>query len=232
MYLPAYTSSFYAATLTCYFGSYALALSYERSPSVLKYGKPMFFSDNLFARYNDMYPVPFLASQFGCSRGSDCLKNTVGLTLFLFPASMMYGSITAMVLYVVSGAGAMMTWKLQSGINPNKNPTIYDRNLGTSGAICGLAASTMLFPKHTVSPRTPAYLFPLAISWIGYDIFSEYVMPRQPPFDDSGKPVPSIRQWGGAGAAILGGIMGYTILRRRSGRAMGKVFENNMRIKR
>ena len=232
-YVPAYTATFYAGALTCYFGSYALALSYERSPSILKYGKPMFFSDNLFARHGDVYPPPIIVGQFGCSKMGDAIKNTVGLSMFLYPASRFYGSNLAVLVYIVSGACATLTWKLQSAINPEKNPTAFDRNIGTTGAISGLAASTLFFPKESVF-KTKAFapVFPLAVSWLAYDFYSEFINPAPAPINEkTGKTLPSIRQWGGTGAAIFGGIMALTVLSRRSGRAMGKVFENNMRVK-
>eukprot|EP01064_Diplonema_japonicum_P007390 TRINITY_DN15015_c0_g1_i1.p1 TRINITY_DN15015_c0_g1~~TRINITY_DN15015_c0_g1_i1.p1 ORF type:complete len:230 (+),score=41.18 TRINITY_DN15015_c0_g1_i1:40-729(+) len=226
-YVPAYCSTFYAVAVTGYGSSYALGVGYERSPNSLKYQKPVFFSDNAFARWNDNYVPVLLVGSFVTSNTTDFVRSVAELSLLLFPAARELGTLFSVTAYMACGIAATLSWRLQSNINLEKNQTIYDRNIGTGGAICGLAGALLLRPNASLLKNTKIPALPFALAVIGERAYSEYA-PKHEADNDA---TPVIRQWGGLGGAIFGGILAFTTLRRRSGAAMKQTFQKNFKMK-
>eukprot|EP01064_Diplonema_japonicum_P007391 TRINITY_DN15015_c0_g1_i2.p1 TRINITY_DN15015_c0_g1~~TRINITY_DN15015_c0_g1_i2.p1 ORF type:complete len:169 (+),score=26.27 TRINITY_DN15015_c0_g1_i2:40-546(+) len=121
-YVPAYCSTFYAVAVTGYGSSYALGVGYERSPNSLKYQKPVFFSDNAFARWNDNYVPVLLVGSFVTSNTTDFVRSVAELSLLLFPAARELGTLFSVTAYMACGIAATLSWRLQSNINLEKKP--------------------------------------------------------------------------------------------------------------
>eukprot|EP01059_Diplonema_ambulator_P035000 TRINITY_DN8108_c0_g2_i1.p1 TRINITY_DN8108_c0_g2~~TRINITY_DN8108_c0_g2_i1.p1 ORF type:complete len:246 (+),score=37.46 TRINITY_DN8108_c0_g2_i1:48-740(+) len=227
-YVPAYCSTFYTLCVTGYGSTYALGVGYERSPNSLKYQKPVFFSDNAFARWNDHYLPVLVIGSFVTSNTVDFLRSWAELTVLLFPAARTYGTSFAMGTYLACGAASTLTWRFQSSINDEKNPNSYDRNIGTAGAICGLAGACLLRPDASVFKSLKVPVAPFALAAIAERVYDEYGLVE---YHKEHSAMPSIRQWGGLGGAIFGGILAFTSLRRRSGMAMKHTFTKNFGFK-
>ena len=225
LYRPALSSTFIMTTLTAYGSTYALGVHYERSPDALRVQKPIFYPDNCFARWTDMYvPVLFLGS-FVNSCTADYLRNSLLLPVFFLPISRYVGTAFALGTYFGAGAVSTLTWRLQSNLNPEKNHTRHDRNTAASGAIAGLAGAALLIPKASPFKSMYVPLGPLAALFLGERLYNEYGRERL-----FGKPEakhPLQRQWGCLGGAVFGAICCYTSLRKRTGHVMKKTFTQN-----
>ncbi|KAJ9465758.1 hypothetical protein DIPPA_19187 [Diplonema papillatum] len=220
--------SFYAISIAAIGTSFALGVGYERSPDYLRYNKPVFFGDNAFARWNDLYLPVLLSGCFVTSNWVDYLRNSAELGVVLFPVAREFGTTFAVLVYLAGGAASTITWKLQCHLNPDRLATKYDRNAGSSGAICGLSGCLLAGPStFSLSKRSFIPAWPVASLIVAERVVNEYVMPKLEPLDKSH---PLIHQWGCLGGAIFGAITGYTALRRRSGVHMKSVFERNMRM--
>ena len=221
---PAYASTFFASVLTGYAGSYAISVPYERAPTTLKYYKPIFYADNAFARFTDLYVPPLFIGTMVCTTQEEWIKNSVVLGPLFYAVARSMGTAFATGTYFAGGILATVAWKLQSNFNPDKNDTIYDRNTGTGGALCALAGVGLTIPMASMFKTINAPVLPLALGFIAERTYDEY---GRKYFQEEKLTVPAIHQWGGTAAAIFGVICGFTKLRTGAGHAMKNQFTKN-----
>eukprot|EP01065_Artemidia_motanka_P045159 TRINITY_DN6573_c0_g1_i1.p1 TRINITY_DN6573_c0_g1~~TRINITY_DN6573_c0_g1_i1.p1 ORF type:complete len:262 (+),score=57.07 TRINITY_DN6573_c0_g1_i1:99-884(+) len=223
-----YSSSFYTATMTAFGTTHALSVTYENSPSQLRYQKPVFFRDTTFCHQEYFALSPLLFSSFSVVNRVDFIRNSCLFTLMFFPAARAYGTIEAITLYLAGGAASNLAWMLQSSINPAKNLTEHDRNQGAAGGICAMAAACLLLPQTQLFRTVGGPAWPVAAGCIAERFWDEYggkFVDRPAPED----PEPVMRQWGGAlGGSFVGMILGLFMLRRRTGSSMVGLFYGNL----
>eukprot|EP01061_Rhynchopus_euleeides_P009016 TRINITY_DN18161_c0_g1_i1.p1 TRINITY_DN18161_c0_g1~~TRINITY_DN18161_c0_g1_i1.p1 ORF type:complete len:249 (+),score=69.95 TRINITY_DN18161_c0_g1_i1:52-747(+) len=221
---PAYASTFFGGMLTAYGSAYALGVHYERSPDTLKYYKPILFGDNSLARYTDMYLPPLFVGSMVCINQWEWLRNSAMLGPLFYPVARTFGTSFAMLTYFAAGAVATLSWKLQSNLNPDKNITVYDRNVGSAGALCGLGGAALTIPAVSIFKTFYMPVAPIAAGFIAERAYDEYARCF---FEVKENDHPHVRQWGGVWGAIFGGICGFTALRKRSGHVMKDQFTRN-----
>eukprot|EP00756_Hemistasia_phaeocysticola_P056397 Hpha_TRINITY_DN32542_c0_g1::TRINITY_DN32542_c0_g1_i1::g.24474::m.24474 len=230
VYKASIPATFFTTALTTYGSTYALGVSYERAPTVLRYQKPVFFRDYCYCRWDDFFVPSMFISGMCATNMVDVARLPGELALVLFPASRLYGGINAIALYFAGSVAANLAWKLQSNINPDKNRTPHCRNLGAAGGICALAGSILAGPRVAMGTGVPASAVAAAV--VADNFWNEYghrlTGTEDMVRDEDGSAVPALRQWGGAlGGTMIGGILSLYLLRRHTGKFMvGKFYEN------